>query len=563
MTKIPCPVCRENGRDRTGDNMTVYDDGHGYCHHPECHAWLSKEKLMGTETTKESTLTTSLTAEDIETYPFGYDTSRNIHEATAKKFKIKVSHDEMTGDIDKIFYPYTYNKEVSYKIRHIPKKGFAWAGPYKGKGLFGQEHCRGFGRLFVTEGEEDCMAVYDMLQQAPASKAEVVSLPNGAALDKAVMEHLDWFSGYKSVYLCLDSDAPGMEAAEKIASWLSANTTVFVVDQGELKDASEWRKHGDHTVWKSLVKATEAFQPEGIVNGIDIPLESLLHPLVEGYRVPFPGLQKRIHGVRKGEIMTVCAGSGIGKSTLVRELTLSLIEQGLSVANIALEDQMTVTAQSLMALDMDIPVSHFRFNPPSEEEARPSYNKVIANGLTYFYKHFAGIDADSLMEKMYYYAKAKACDILVLDHLSLVISATATSNERKDIDTLMTKLAKLVVETGVGLIQVVHLRRPTGDKSYARGAEVELTDLRGSASLEQLSWCVLGMERDQQGDDSDFSCIRVLKNRTFGFTGIADRIKYYPETGRMKSVESEKPDLPESDPMSDAISSKILEKLDS
>ena len=123
----------------------------------------------------------------------------------------------------------------------------------------------------------------------------------------------------------------------------------------------------------------------------------------------------------------------------------------------------------------------------------------------------------------------------MLDHLSLVISASESQNERKDIDTLMTNLAKLVVETGVGLIQIVHLKRTGGDKSFAKGGEVELTDLRGSAAIEQLSWSVVGLERDQQGDDRDFSRIRVLKNRTWGFTGLCDTVKFDPSTGRMSS----------------------------
>ena len=29
--KAPCPSCRESGEDKSGDNLAVYDDGHGYC----------------------------------------------------------------------------------------------------------------------------------------------------------------------------------------------------------------------------------------------------------------------------------------------------------------------------------------------------------------------------------------------------------------------------------------------------------------------------------------------------------------------------------------------------
>ena len=31
VKKIPCPKCREEGRDTKGDNLALYDDGHKYC----------------------------------------------------------------------------------------------------------------------------------------------------------------------------------------------------------------------------------------------------------------------------------------------------------------------------------------------------------------------------------------------------------------------------------------------------------------------------------------------------------------------------------------------------
>lgn len=559
--KIPCPKCRKEGRDSSGDNLQVYSDGHGYCHNPACKSWYSADSVtkimaggkpvMHGKTPKRTPFATyevsTLTPDKIATYPLGQDPARKLLSYTGSEFQVRVAHNAETGEIDRVFYPYVHKEQLSYKVRKISDKSFYWVGPNKGDGLFGKGHCTGRPNLFVTEGEEDAMAISCIVHP---NKVDVVSLPNGAALDDAVTHELDFFSQYNKVYLCLDSDKPGKAAATEIADWLAPITDVYIVDHGGIyKDASDYWVAGEAESWINVVKHAPIYEPEGIVNGIDIDLNELLKPLPEGYLVPFSGLQHKVHGLRKAEITTVCAGSGIGKTTFVREITKSLIDQNLSVANVALEDQMDVTAQALVALDMNIPLSTFRFHPPPEEEVRPSYEKYIANGKTWFWKHFAGINADSLINKLYYYARSKTCDFIVLDHLSLVISSTESQNERKDIDTLMTKLAKLVVETGVGLIQIVHLRRTSGDKSYAKGGEVELTDLRGSAALEQLSWNVWALERDQQGDDRDFSRVRVLKNRLFGFTGLADEIKYYPETGRMLSIDkSDEPDLDTGEP---------------
>jgi twinkle protein len=96
----------------------------------------------------------------------------------------------------------------------------------------------------------------------------------------------------------------------------------------------------------------------------------------------------------------------------------------------------------------------------------------------------------------------------------------------------MTLLRTLVQETGIGLILVSHLRRPDG-KGDEEGAATSLNRLRGSHSIAQLSDLVIGLERNQQGDDPDKTIIRVLKNRYSGETGEAGCLHYDKLTGRM------------------------------
>ena len=52
----------------------------------------------------------------------------------------------------------------------------------------------------------------------------------------------------------------------------------------------------------------------------------------------------------------------------------------------------------------------------------------------------------------------------------------------------------------------------------------------------------MGLERDQQGDEANFMTVRVLKNRYTGDTGIACRLEYNKETGRLS--EATMPDEP-------------------
>lgn len=521
-TREPCPACREKGEDTAGDNLIRYPDGGGFCF---------KCKYQEQPTSKAKKPRTKLTVSEIQTYPIGGDPYRNIPPEILEEYQIRVSYDTSDGTVDQVFYPYTEGDTVTqYKCRKLPR-GFSVTGELPG--LFGKLAMRGPKRVaMIVEGEEDAPAARAMI----TSPIHVFSLPNGANIDTAVKKEIDFLSDYTKIYIVLDADEPGRKAANELADLLVRSTTVYKVDLDLKvgKDASDYYRTGNKEAFIDCVKAAVKHEPEGVINGCDISLDDLVKPIEVGYTLPYPDLNNMLKGLRKAEITTVCAGTGIGKTTLCREITASLINQGASVANVALEDQMNVTAQALVSLDMNIPLYKFRMFPPPKEEIEESYKRMVANGRTFFYKHFAGINSASLLGKLYYYAMF--VDVIVLDHLSLVVSSSKISNERQAIDNLMTDLAKLVVETGVGLLQVVHLKRPTGDKSFSRGGEVALDDLRGSAAIEQLSWNVIGLERDQQGDDKDFSRIRLLKNRTCGFLGPADVLKYDATTGRLNPV---------------------------
>ena len=150
---------------------------------------------------------------------------------------------------------------------------------------------------------------------------------------------------------------------------------------------------------------------------------------------------------------------------------------------------------------------------------------------------FAWSDVDELCALLRYIAKGLDTRVIILDHVSIVISAMDTDDERKAIDGLMTRLRKIVEECGILLFLVSHLKRPQG-KGHEDGGGVSLSQLRGSAALAQLSDMVIGLERDQQTEDEDerhVSQLRVLKNRYTGRTGPAGKLKYNEDTGRLLS----------------------------
>ena len=134
------------------------------------------------------------------------------------------------------------------------------------------------------------------------------------------------------------------------------------------------------------------------------------------------------------------------------------------------------------------------------------------------------------------------CKWVVIDHLHMLVSATVEGDERRAIDAIMTKLRSIVEETKAGIVLVSHLRRVDGNKGHENGIQVNLSHLRGSQSIAQLSDCVIAFERNQQSDDpaeANTTILRVLKSRYTGDVGLAGRLLYNNETGRLNEVSNE------------------------
>jgi twinkle protein len=247
-------------------------------------------------------------------------------------------------------------------------------------------------------------------------------------------------------------------------------------------------------------------------------------------------------GLKPGELVMFTAGSGIGKSTLVHELGYHLLmEHKQSIGVLALEENVTRASERYLSIHLNRPL-HLSREGVTEEALRKAFEATVGTERFYLYNHFGSTDLDNLLSKVRYMVVGLGVKWIILDHISIVVSGLdeLEESERKMIDKLMTKLRSLVEETGCGLLAVVHLKRPQMGKSYNEGRRVSLTDLRGSASIEQLSDTVIALERDQQSsEDSNVSTVRVLKNRRVGKCGEADELVYNETTGRLRATEQD------------------------
>ena len=209
---------------------------------------------------------------------------------------------------------------------------------------------------------------------------------------------------------------------------------------------------------------------------------------------------------------------------------------------VMLEESPKKTLRDLLSIHLQKPL-HLAWNDKTKAEAKAAYDGVFGDGGILLYDHFGSLEADNLLEKIRYMIVAEACDFVILDHITIAVTAIEDRklDERTTIDRLMTTLRSLVEETGAGLIIVSHLRK-TDTKAcpFEQGGSICMDDLRGSGSLKQLPDTILALERNQQADseqDKNTLKLRILKCRFTGATGLTGTLHYNKSKNRLEDAD--------------------------
>jgi twinkle protein len=516
----PCEACGSS------DGSSLYDDGHQYCH--VCHVYTSGDHVDNVVEKRHITKVFQMkTQGEVKAI-----VDRGILKDTCEFFGV-------TQETGKHYYPYFDESglKVAEKIRTVENKTFSIAGNFNKATLFGQSMFQKEGKyITIVEGELDALASYQMT----GSKWPTVSIRNGAAAAvkdcKAQYEYLDSF---ETIVICFDGDEPGQKAAREVAE-LFGNKVKIVKHLKGYKDASDYLSEGKSTEYVNQWWRAESYVPDGIIQASTLwDSVSTPEPVAEAF-YPFKGLNDLLYGLRSAELITVTAGSGLGKSQFLREILYRILETTKwNIGGMFLEESVRKTARSIMSLHANKKL-HLPDTEVTEQELKEAFDATLGTNRVFLFDHFGSLAIDNVLNRIRYMARACDCRVVFLDHISLVVSGMDGNDERKSIDVLMTRLRTLVQETGITLICVSHLKRPsTSNKGHEDGEAVSLSQLRGSGAIAQLSDAVITLERNSMSQDPEIrhtTKVAVAKNRYNGLTGPACSLKYDMNTGRMVEV---------------------------
>jgi len=529
---LPCPLCSSS------DAVSMNKDGSAYCFSCQEHI---KEYNMETQEIQSTKSTNEYEVKDyLKQSNYAEIVDRNIKEPTCKRYGVTVKMDSV-GTITNHYYPYhdKQGAKIATKTRYTKLKEFSLQGNTKVSGLFGEHLFSKNKYIIITEGELDCLSAYQMFK-TDRYETPVVSIKNGiTSAVKDIKGSLDWLEKFDNVIINFDNDEQGRVGALKVAELFSPGKCKILHLPEGYKDASDCLQKNKIQIYTKAFWDAKLYAPDGIINA-NILFDDITKPNLKSFvQYPFEGMNKITYGIRPSELITFTAGSGLGKTQVMREVVHHMIKSTEdNIGLLMLEETPVITSKGLMSIEanqrLHLPDVHV-----SKEEMKTYFDATVGTGRVFMFDHFGSNSIDNIVSRVRYLAKGLDCKYIIIDHVSIIVSDQSHGDERRALDEIMTRLRTLVQETGVAMIVVSHLRRPEG-KGHEEGAATSLSQLRGSASIGQLSDMVIGLERDAQNDDPDVrntTRVRVLKNRFAGLTGPCCDLRYDADTGRLKEVE--------------------------
>lgn len=529
----PCFRCGSS------DGVGWYSDNHGFCfvcNKPAMSADNDKERHEVSEKGLKERVVTPPTS------VFRALPRRGLSQEAIQKYGIDVNVDA-TSDIAHRYPYFNDGRHVGNKVRKRSEKKFWWEAQDKeainGAELFGQHlfppGCAKY--LTLVEGELDAASAWVLL----GSRYPVVSVKSsGSAVDDC-RGQFEYLNSFDEVVIVFDKDEPktrpdgtvfypGQEAAKKVAELLPGKCRIVTLEHG--KDPNDYlvkdvpAKDFQREWWNG-----PRYSPDGLVFGPDMWEKIVNRPKHFQADYPFTGINKMTYGIRLSEFVVINAPTGVGKTSLLKEIEYGLltnpevVEQQYGIGFLHLEEMDTDLALGLMSVHNSKPY-HLPDTERTQEELRKAYDEVINTSRVVIYDHFGSNEIDAILGKVRHMA-ALGCKYIVLDHLSIVVSDQA-GDERKQLDEISTKLKTFCMEANVALIAVIHQNR--------QGL------IRGTAGVEQLANVVIRLERDLIAPDPwrrNITKVFVEKNRFSGRTGPASWLFYDDITGRLRELEED------------------------
>jgi len=200
--------------------------------------------------------------------------------------------------------------------------------------LYNRDNIKNKDLLFCTEGEIDCISLYQY------GIKNVVSIPNGAMSMNWIQNEWEFLKDFKEIYILMDMDKAGQGEIKtmvaRLGEWRCKNVLLPYKDVNECL-VNEVSKEEIFECFKNAVEFTPA-ELKSAGTFCEEVLDLFQHPeKYIGAETGFPELTKILKGWRKGELSIWTGQNNAGKSTILNQMCLFLANRKTKICIASLE----------------------------------------------------------------------------------------------------------------------------------------------------------------------------------------------------------------------------------
>ncbi len=467
--------------------------------------------------------------EEVVTYPILGAPDRGLHKMALEYYGIRTGLSEQDGKTPVLrYFPYRVSKMLtSYKVKTIEYKKMWTMGDHKEVDPFGwlQALSSGAQKLFITEGEEDAVALYTIIKMAnkgtPYANQDpaVISVPHGAgnaAKDIArVLPEIK--KHFKEVVLVFDMDEPGDRAAEEVCRLLPDAKRPIL----KCKDANECLKEGyvkdtfNAVYWNATVPKNTR-----LVWGSDVH-ESAKEQAEWGLSWPWASMTEATRGIRFGETVYIAAGEKMGKSEVVNALAAHLITEHQLKVMLAKPEEANKKTYKLLVGKVAGKIFHdprIEFDEEAYELAGAQCKEQVC--MLNLYQH---IDWEVLKGDITY-AASQGVKAVFIDPITNLTNGMSSSERNDKLMGIAEQLAAMAKDLDIVIFIFCHLNKPAkGMTPWDRGGKITTDFFAGSSAMARSCNYAIGMQGDKDPDkEIDVRNMRelvLLADREFGESG--------------------------------------------
>ena len=337
----------------------------------------------------------------------------------------------------------------------------------------------------ITEGEIDALSLH-------ALEILALSVPFGGGKgDKQrwIETEYPYLERFDTIYLCMDADQPGREAAETIAERLGRHRCKVVELPEGVKDANDLLSSGvTREEVKALFNQARTLDPAELKPAPDFYEDVLrqFYPTDQaetGFLAPWERFSGRL-AFRPGEVSILAGVNGHGKSELAGHITLDALSQGQRACVASMEFK---PARWLYRLTRQA---------AGLREPSPQFIHAIHDwyaGRLWVFDLVGTAKADRILEVFGYARRRYGIGLFVIDNLAKCGFQEDDYNGQKAFVDGLTDFAK---EHDCHVLLVAHMRKREDEKRIAGKL-----DIKGSGALTDMADTVLIVWRNKGKED--------------------------------------------------------------